>query len=254
MLDLPKIRHPPGDPDHPSVKVLAYQPEYDPPSKRWFVDIAVEDGPALWPFIRLALARYQSHSIVDCSLSPVSLTSWVQPLPTRTTTVSRPRARAVRVTVTGTVALLRRTDPTPQPSPDPDDVLDTDDPAAMLRGADDVLRRSRSVHASLQVLPAGASDLEWRTIAERRLPLAGIAADPWTVTWSGELRVPEPGPGSPRLELRTPGNQPQWRVLVEEQELLEADPVGGQTAPAIRTVYTDAVTLRAAPCRGWWST
>ena len=65
---------------HPSVRVLGYRPEYDEASGRWFVDVALHETPALWPFVRLAVARYQPHSIAGCELSPVALTSWVQPL------------------------------------------------------------------------------------------------------------------------------------------------------------------------------
>jgi hypothetical protein len=50
------------------------------------------------------------------------------------------------------------------------------------------------------------------------------------------------------LKLRTPGTQPQWRVLVEEHELLDADPIdesneSGATTITPRLVYADAVTL-----------
>ncbi len=94
-------------PETPPAVVLGYQPEFHPQRDHWFADIAMDDGPDLWPFVRLALARYQPSSIDGCSLSPVGLTSWVQPLPTRTTTVNRPDENHVRVTVTGVIALLR---------------------------------------------------------------------------------------------------------------------------------------------------
>ena len=62
-------RHAPGNPvavagsvplrdvrGHPTVRVLGYQPEYDEASGRWFVDVALQETPALWPFVRLAVA------------------------------------------------------------------------------------------------------------------------------------------------------------------------------------------------------
>jgi hypothetical protein len=94
-------------PETPPAVVLGYQPEFHPARDHWFADIAMDDGPDLWPFVRLALARYQPRSIDGCSLSPIGLTSWVQPLPTRTTTVNRPDENRVRLTVSGVIALLR---------------------------------------------------------------------------------------------------------------------------------------------------
>jgi len=63
------------------------------------------------------------------------------------------------------------------------------------------------------------------------------------VTWSGELRLFDP------LELRTPGtSSSDWRVVVEEQELLDADDpdapnIAGQTVTVRRTVYADTIPL-----------
>lgn len=63
------------------------------------------------------------------------------------------------------------------------------------------------------------------------------------MTWSGELRLPEP------LELRTPGTSASaWRVVVEEQELLDADDpdqpnIAGQTVTVRRTVFADTIPL-----------
>ena len=45
----------------PAVRVLGYRPEYDEVSDRWFVDIALQETPALWPFVRLAVARYPAE-------------------------------------------------------------------------------------------------------------------------------------------------------------------------------------------------
>ncbi|MDX6584504.1 MAG: hypothetical protein QOI10_3688, partial [Solirubrobacterales bacterium] len=121
---------------HPEVRVLGYQPEYDEESGRWFVDIALQETAALWPFVRLAVARYQPQSIEGCSLSPVALTSWVQPLPTRTLTVSRPDAQHVQVTLTGVVNWLRWH---PEATPElPGEQLSADSPTG-----DDAVRAAR---------------------------------------------------------------------------------------------------------------
>jgi hypothetical protein len=228
-------------PETPPAVVLGYQPEFHPARDHWFADIAMDDGPALWPFVRLALARYQPSSIDGCSLSPLGLTSWVQPLPTRTTTVNRPDENRVRVTVSGVVALLRA--PRVVGAVAGDD-LDADTPMGQAARIDALLAGTRIVMARLERLPEGGSDLQWETVTYRRLPVVGSGTEfTMRVTWSGDLRLPEP------LELRTPGSSTSsWRVVVEEQELLDADDPdqpnsAGQTVIVRRTVFADTIPL-----------
>ena len=233
-------------PQEPAATVLPYAPEFHPATGRWHVDVAIDDGPALWPFVRLAVARYQERSISGCALSPIGLTSWVQPLPTRTATVSRPDADHVRVTLTGAVAFLRVR---ARHEDAVDEDLDADTPTGGGAAFDRLLRLTRAVHATVQVLPDGASDLEWRTVARRRLPAVGVGDETtFTVTWTGELALPPAGARDVPLALATPGGQERWRVLVEERELLDADPVdepniSGTPTRAPRVVYADAIML-----------
>jgi hypothetical protein len=236
--------------DHPSVRVLGYQPEYDETSGRWFVDIALQETQALWPFVRLAVARYQPHSIAGCELSPVALTSWVQPLPTRTLTVSRPDARHVQVTLTGVVSWLRW-DPHGAPGL-PGEQLSADSPTgdAAVRAAR--LQQSRTVRATVQTRPAGAGDLEWEMVSTSLLVAVSVdESGGFRATWSGSVVLPE-GAGTPSGDaagypgLRRPGGpESTWRVLVEEHELLDADPTaaGGAAVPVPRLVYADSVAL-----------
>ncbi|MBT0993595.1 hypothetical protein KIN34_04755 [Cellulomonas sp. DKR-3] len=230
----------------PGAQVYGYRPEFHPDRGQWYVDVALDDGPALWPFVRLAVARYQPSSIADCELSPVGLTAWAQPLPTRTATVSRPDPDHVRVTVTGAVGFYRtrprRGLPVPSLPDEPADLLDADTPTGQVQELDELLRLSRVMRASVQVLDEGASDLQWRTVATRRLPAVGFGDETtFRVTWTGEL----PCPGVP---LATPGSSETWRVLVEESELLDADApdapnADGRTVLIPRTVYLDSIPL-----------
>ncbi len=235
---------------HPSVRVLGYQPEYDEASGRWFVDIALQETQALWPFVRLAVARYQPHSIPGSELSPVALTSWVQPLPTRTLTVSRPDARHVQVTLTGVVNWLRW-DPHAAPGL-AGEQLSADSPTgdAAVRAAR--LQESRTVRATVQSRPAGAGDLEWEMVSTSLLLAVSVEESAgFRATWSGSVVLPE-NAGTPSGDaagypgLRLPGGpESSWRVLVEEHELLDADPAvpGVATAPVPRLVYADSVAL-----------
>ncbi|GEL96017.1 hypothetical protein [Cellulomonas composti] len=235
----------------PNAQVYGYRPEYHPDRGQWYVDVALDDGPQLWPFVRLAVARFQPDSIAGCALSPVGLTSWAQPLPTRTTTVNRPNPRAVRVTVTGAVGFLRtrgRGDGRlatvgGQPGATrSSDEIDADAPVGQAQVLDDLLRLTRVMTASLQTLDAGASDLQWRTVATRRLAAVGFGTEfDFRVTWTGEL----PAVGVP---VGTPGASQRWRVLVEEVELMDADDpdqpnLQGATTTTPRTVYLDTIAL-----------
>lgn len=231
---------------HPTVRVLGYQPEFDAASARWFVDVAVQETPALWPFLRLAVARYQPSSIEGNALSPTAVSGWVQPLPTRTLSVTRPDAGHVQVTLTGVVSWLRfPLRGVPELS---GEQLSADSPTgdAAVRAAR--LQLSRRVTASVQRRDAGAGDLDWQT--QTTAVLLAVSVDEtgtFRATWTGSLTLPSTAvPG-----LRRPGavaaDDPGevWRVLVEEHELLagDDDPDTGTAGVVPRLVYADSVTL-----------
>ncbi|NMR19070.1 hypothetical protein [Cellulomonas fimi] len=234
----------------PAVRVLGYRPEYDEASGRWFVDVAVHPTSALWPFVRLAVARYQPSAIDGCTLSPVALTSWVQPLPTRTLTVSRPGPEHVQVTLTGVVGWLRW-DPRSTAEP-PGDQLSADSPTGAAAHRAMRLQQSRTVRATVQRRPEGAGDLEWETVSSSLLLAVDVEeAGGFRATWTGSVVLPQ-GAGTPAGEtagypaLQRPGGDvTTWRVLVEEHELLDADPTtpGLPPAPVPRLVYAGEVAL-----------
>lgn len=233
----------------PEVRVLGYQPEYDEASGRWFADIALQETPALWPFVRLAVARYQPQSIEGASLSPVALTSWVQPLPTRTLTVGRPDAQHVQVTLTGVVNWLRPRGPIPGL---PGEQLSADSPtgAAAVQAAR--LQQSRTVRATIQSRPAGTGDLAWETVSTSLLLAVSVdESSTYQATWTGSVVLPREA-GTPAGDvlgypgLRRPGGtESTWRVLVEEHELLDADPPAPDRDPVQvpRLIYADTVAL-----------
>ncbi len=234
--------------------VFGYVPEYDAAARRWFVDVALEDGPTLWPFVRLAVARWQPKSLPTCELSPTALTSWVQPLPTRWLTVSRRDGREVQATLTGTVAFLRRSRAGGML---PGEDLTADSPtgdAALLAAR---LQESRTVTISLQHKASGAGDLEWQTTSSRRIQAVASTRRPSgprgrAACCCRPSRAPRSGDAAGVPPVGTPGGTPgsstQWRMLVEEHELLDADDpqTPDQNAAPIRRprlVYADTVAL-----------
>jgi hypothetical protein len=72
-----------------TVIAVPYQPWSH--EGRWFVDIAMPLVASLtfWPFVQLALARYQPNSLPGLELSPIVRTEMIQLMPSRTLTVRR---------------------------------------------------------------------------------------------------------------------------------------------------------------------
>lgn len=60
------------------VDVVGYRPQYDAERGLWYCDIQIEPGDAYYPFVRLALARYQPSSIPGAALSRVVVADFVQ--------------------------------------------------------------------------------------------------------------------------------------------------------------------------------
>ncbi len=75
--------------ENPTAKVYvaAFTPKYDQQRHLYYVDIMLNGGAAYFPFVRLALARYQKYSVrkdgTDCCLSPIVQTDYIQIPPPR---------------------------------------------------------------------------------------------------------------------------------------------------------------------------
>ena len=202
-------------PGNPEVRVLGYQPEYSPQRRLWFVDVAFDPATAFWPFVRLALVRYQPASRGGLHLSPVVVCDFAQLAPERIATLTRPDADHVRVIVTGAVG-ERSGDLQPGRRGEVVDRL--------------VLARLEQRDAALD------SDLAWVTRAVEVLPVRG--RDGQMVSWNGTLALPD------SLAPGRPGSLADWRVTVEEWEMLPAD---GETPEQVtregRLIYADHLPL-----------
>lgn len=87
-----------------TVDIAPHDVVYDAERDLWSADITVGFGHGdrtYWPFLRLALARYQPNSLPGVALSRVVLTDFVQVAPDRTVTVTSSRGGHPVVTVTG---------------------------------------------------------------------------------------------------------------------------------------------------------
>ncbi len=78
-------------PDRPALRVTAvgHEVHFDAERRQWYCDLELDTGMAYFPFVRLALARFQPVSVPNAHLSGVVLTDFAQVVPTRTAVVTR---------------------------------------------------------------------------------------------------------------------------------------------------------------------
>jgi len=101
FLDADHHRHGLPLPDG-NVSVAAYVTHPNPDRKLRYVDLCIDPGgDAWWPFVRLALARYQPYSIPGCHLSEPVLADYIQLPPPRRSQVRRAADGSLAFEVTG---------------------------------------------------------------------------------------------------------------------------------------------------------
>lgn len=224
-------------PGTPEVVVLGYKPQYNPERGLWYVDVAVEPGSKMWPFVRLSVARYQPDSIAGAHLSAPVLCDFAQLTPERTASVSRTDVRHVRVVVSGPVGVRN-----PPAAPQIDPGIFPRNPRELA----DWVRVNRLMVARLQRRdPDIPTDLGWKTVDVVELDVKGTGSSTFEAAWVGSLEAPI------NIPLRRPGNQPNWRVTIEEWERLAGDPadlgfIGIVPLPPVweqRLVYADHIGL-----------
>jgi hypothetical protein len=82
------------------VNVAGHAVAYDPARGLWYCDIHLNVGKSYTPIVRLALARYQQHSVAGVELSRIVLADFMQIAPGRGVTVVQKKGK-VTVTVSG---------------------------------------------------------------------------------------------------------------------------------------------------------
>ncbi len=231
-------QYPSAEDPNTKVWVVPYRPQYNEERRKWFVDIGF---PArFWPFVQLALVRYQPYSVTGRHLSKPVLCDYIQIPPERTASVSRTAEGRVRVLVSGPAGLHDVGFGADAPGLTPAGIAvvgrqPTVNP--LLVGANRVLR------AKLQHRDAGqTSDLAWETLDQTDLVVRGYAGSLANLVWTGELDVPE---GLPFTRPTTAGDH---RVRIEEWETFVGDPenLGDPNSPTTREnrlIYADEFEL-----------
>lgn len=230
-LPLPPKKDNPAQPSSVPVMALGYLPQYSEERGLWYVDIAFSPRATFWPFLRLALARYQPESVAGKHLSLPVRADFVQIAPERTASVSRTDDRHVRVVVSGY----------------------TGHRGGRAREWAAAVAQNRTVVARLQEFdPAIGGDLGWTTRDVVELEIRGHGENIAEVVWVGELS------SQVSIQARTPlaenAESPpvaRFRVRIEEWEQFEGDPppradipkYGAGTIWQGRLVYADDLLL-----------
>jgi hypothetical protein len=167
-----------------TVTVATYPVQFDEDRQLWYADIQVDlGGTAYTPFVRLALARYQEHSLKGYELSHVTAADFMQLEPDRSATVVwGTDSKSFRVSVSGAV-----------PSSPPQGI-----------------RQGRVVIGSVEEKAGADEDAAWRPVVvdgkelEQPIPVAARAGD-------GQFILP------------TERGAKTYRLVIREYETLPSD-------------------------------
>jgi hypothetical protein len=146
------------EPIYPFTAV-GHQVAYDCDRKLWYCDIEMNPGEAYFPFVRLALARYQPQSVADAHLSRVVLAEFAQLMPDRSASVTF-------------------------------DPIDTTSVQLAVNGLTYAGPGAASMTVTLQMQPAGSGDLGWTPVSV--MPLAPHAFGGPDTLWTAQIMLPKP--------------------------------------------------------------
>jgi hypothetical protein len=202
------------------VDVAAHDVGYDADRGLWYCDISIDSRDSYFPFVRLALARYQPISVAGAHLSKVILADFAQLAPDRTASLVR-LPNSVRVTVTGHTY--------------------SGGPWAAALGT----QAGSQVEVSLERYdPTIGTNLGWVSVPNTTIVRDNPPGPP--VIFSGTLNLPPPQQG------QTPQLPQKYRVVIKEYETLPADATKPEMGIAIepwprtqakRLVYAEQIEL-----------
>jgi hypothetical protein len=184
---------PEPSPNYYRVAVVGYKPEYDKDRGLWFCDIAIDFGASYFPFIRMALVRYQPISVENAHLSNVVLADFAQLAPDRAATlVYDPKnPKRLDVAVTG-----------------------------LTYAASKAGKGPAEMEVTVEAKPVGAdADLGWVPVPEATVALKPEPSGTVTI-WRSQVRLDR---------YKVPKLQ-ELRLVIREYETFVADARGPQPA------------------------
>jgi hypothetical protein len=213
---------PAGEPKW-GVAVAGHAVAYDSERQLWYCDITIDAGPSYYPFVRLALARYQPCSVAKTELSRVFTADCVQTIPERLVWVG-PNPKnpfSVRVSLSGVAP----------------------------RHTKNIVCPNRVIVRAEICMP-GTKPPVWAPLGTPWVPLSEMQVSKTVTVWNGEIYLPQVRDAQ------------RYRLVVEEYEFLNADPGRGldttaasalrmathvsKTAVWPRLVYSDTIELNPA--------
>jgi len=215
-------------PSNVTVTVAAHQVHFDRLDRKlWYCDIEIDAGNSYFPFVRLALARFQPHSLPNAHLSRVVMTDFIQLAPDRTAEVVLSPGVAA-ITVRGFAGRNYVADLSPYPFIEQGLVGLGTAPNTTMRVA---LERR---------VPGVPGDLGWERVGGE----VELSATPsgFYVSWTGKIQL------SAKLDDVSGG----YRLLITETETFLRDyPIPGDPIVSVsprdfvreRVVYADTFEL-----------
>jgi hypothetical protein len=91
-----------NDDPNETVLVAPHEVEFDESRGLWYCDIKINMPDEYFPFVRLALARYQHNSLEHCHLSRIVRAEFIQLTPDRTVSITPAGTTGQQFTVTHT--------------------------------------------------------------------------------------------------------------------------------------------------------
>ncbi len=156
------------------VVVAGHALHYDASADAWYADIEIDTGAAYFPFVRLALVRFQPISQAGAHASKVSFADFAQLAPDRYLTLSYARA------------------------PRPGVAVSLVGPGYQPRAGD---RPDAAVEIQLEKAGFRRSDIGWEPLGEPAV-LTRASLPDGRMAWSGRLEMPEDADGELRLAIR----------------------------------------------------
>lgn len=206
------------------VTVVGYKVEFDAERRLWFADIQIDTGNSYWPFVRLALARFQPKSVNGAHISQIVRADFIQLLPERRSDISV-SAPSVHLKVVGPTYFRSEVINT----------IGTSFPAFSGSPTSNGLSEIEAVIEERSAADDPANELSWKPIDATRVLLVQNPATPGE--WEGD--VPFATPLAPGL----------MRLTLKEFEWFRTDDAISQDAPrtqirvARRLVYADVFAL-----------
>lgn len=208
------------------VDIVGYQPQYNRDQRRWYADFQINPDKirAYYPFLRLALVRYQPYSHHDAHLSTVVLTDFIQLVPTRTLSFGR-EARQGWVRLEGWA---------PRQAPAPAGQRTT---VELTVESFDTAKYAAGDPLGWQPAESGLV-----TISPPTTSFPGVEVDPNYLFYEFQLGLP----------LQPIDPVTLFRLVVKEWEVFETPGTDG-TVAARRVVYVDTIDLlhRRRPLAGF---